>query len=540
MPSTSGKRAVAAAITTALVCGAAPGTAAAGPDHTRASVARRASTPAEWTTLRCGGASRTPVRDDAPIVVALTPARFVAGSMPASLFTRPASQDPTWQLTFYSFAWLRPLAKRAYDDGQHAALERLIAQVDASYRYNPDRGRNTLGWDEGTSLRRLENLNCLYALTRDARLARHMTTEANVLFGPRYYGPPRHGVHNHGLMANVRLVQAGRLTGRSAWVAKAGARMRSEADLAFSANGTALEQSAKYHVINMDMWNDAAGELNRIDRSDPTVARIKATVAKAQVVSRWFTEPDGNLVQLGDTTVMPGLKPRGHERPGVFRDDEAGFLLGRWSWKDPSTTYYSLRYGPGRWAHGHNDKGSVTWTASGARILVDSGYYSFDWTDPLAVRARAPQAHNVSWPLTGRLSERAPATLRSVRATPGRHGWRVSDRMYGMTHTRHVTADHAARSFAVADVYPARQRFRQAFHLDPRWGYRGSRGKTQTYTDGEGRTLTMTTTGSFRALKRGSSNPPQGWTHPSMGAAQANWEIVLEGTGRMTTTFTVR
>ena len=82
-------------------------------------------------------------------------------------------------------------------------------------------------------MRRLTALNCLYQLTADDRLVTPMTAEVGVLTGPRYYGPPYHKVHNHGLMANLAVLRA-RLLGRHAWISTALARMSTEAPLAFS------------------------------------------------------------------------------------------------------------------------------------------------------------------------------------------------------------------------------------------------------------------------------------------------------------------
>jgi hypothetical protein len=62
------------------------------------------------------------------------------------------------------------------------------------HRQNPDPGDSLYGWDEGTALRRLDVLSCLYALTRSSTLVAGMKADVAVLLGPRYYGPPHHPV----------------------------------------------------------------------------------------------------------------------------------------------------------------------------------------------------------------------------------------------------------------------------------------------------------------------------------------------------------
>src|SRR6185312_5854385 len=101
----------------------------------------------------------------------------------------------------------------------------IVDQALAFYAADPDPGTSTAGWDEGTSMRRLTALNCLYQLTADGRLVPAMAAEVAVLTGPRYYGPPYHKVHNHGLMANLAVLRAGRLLGRNAWISTALTRM---------------------------------------------------------------------------------------------------------------------------------------------------------------------------------------------------------------------------------------------------------------------------------------------------------------------------
>jgi hypothetical protein len=151
----------------------------------------------------CGPASKTPVTDDGELSVTLPPApAFVVGAVPAASWRRTPVTDPSWQLVFRGFMWLPELAKRAADDHQQVALSKIVDQALAFYVDDPDPGTATDGWDEGTSLRRLTALNCLYQLTADGRVARAMAAEVAVLTGPRYYGPPYHKVHNHGLMAN--------------------------------------------------------------------------------------------------------------------------------------------------------------------------------------------------------------------------------------------------------------------------------------------------------------------------------------------------
>ncbi len=495
--------------------------------------------------VKCAAPSRTRVVDGTPTRVSLPPAApFTVGSLGARQWKNPPSTDPSWRLGWYSFRWLTPLVQRAVDDGQTASARVMVEQLLRFYREYPDPGRAIVGWDEGNSLRRLENLNCIYALTKDKRLVAAMQTEANVLFGNRYYGPPYHPVHNHGLMANLRLIEAGTLVGRSDWVTRAQARVRSEARLAFSAAGTSNEQSATYQDINAEMWAQAADTLARLSprgEADPTVRQLRATVARARSVAQWLTEPDGNYVQIGDSTNTRGKSaPTRTER--AFRDNTAGFAAGRWSWSDPTTTYYTLRYGPARFGHGHPDKGAVTWSTAGVRVLVGSGYFGYDTTDRFVRWQQTPDSSNIAFPV-GATMNRGSMQMLSQAVRSGHHVWRVRSNVYPRTHTRSVNVNHRARSITVADHFAGRGAADQVWHLDPAWQLVSAPRNTRvaTFRHPSGRTLTMRTNGVVASAKRGATNPVAGWNFAKTGSRTAAWELrVRWHSGSATTTFTVR
>ena len=114
-------------------------------------------------------------------------------------------------------------------------------------------------------------------------------------------------------------------------------------------------------------------------------------------VSGWLTEPDGKIVLIGDADEQAGVT-----RPGAsarsFRDDEAGLGVGRWSWNDTATTYYTVRYGPPMRAHGQEDRDGVTWTPHGVRVLVNPGRYTYDPASRFIAYQDGPSSHNVAVP----------------------------------------------------------------------------------------------------------------------------------------------
>lgn len=485
----------------------------------------------------CGAPSATPVVDGQPIVVTLAPVTFTVGSIDPYVWRHPLNTDPGWRLWFEGFIYLPPLALRAYLDGATQSLNTMVEQVVAFHTQNPDPGLSRYGWDEGTAQRRLQTENCLYRLTSDPRLRPGMTADVAVQLGPRYYGPPYARVHNHGVMANLRMVRAGELLDVASWRTTAIGRLQSEAPLAFSPLGTTWEQSSGYHAFTMRLWDQAADLLRQHEPGSSAIAVIDAATDKANVVLTWMTEPNGDLVPVGDSNVAAG-EVRPESTAPVFRDDAAGWLVGRWSWRDPSTLYYLVRYGPPRWAHGHEDRGSVTWTW-GEQILVDPGYVDTDPTSTWWAWQWSAAAHNVA--ILGAV-RRPTAPVRVVAGTvqgPA-HAWQLEDDVYALHHVRALSISRVTRALIARDSFAGPGIFDQYWHLAPEWQLvsvaRDRR--TAVFTSSSGRRLTVTSSGIIAQVVRGATAPIAGWVFPATGQRVAAWQLRIRAVTRtIVTTF---
>jgi hypothetical protein len=491
---------------------------------------------------RCGDPAPDPVPDGEPIVVTIPPAApFTVGAIPAGYWKKPPVTDPAWRLTFRGLMWMKPLARRAAIDGQTGSLAALVAQAVAFQQQNPDAGTNDNGWDEGTSLRRLETENCLYSLTHAAALVPGMTMDANVLLGSRYYGPPFHPVHNHGLMANLQLVRAADRLGKPAWKTKAVSRMISEAPQAFSKAGIAYEQSSQYQTVNASLWNQGANLLEQTPGTMAPAAAIRRTVTAAYLAYAWMTEPDGGIVQIGDAEQAAGL-PVDLGAARVLRDDQTGWVIGRWSWTDPATPYYTIRYGPSRRAHGHNDQaGAVTWSADGVRVLVGPGMFSYDTASNYLAYQRGPQGQNGAVPDKGKPGSGSGAVSAS-RIRAATHNWTVRDTVFGQVHTRGVTVGRDAPSLVVADTFAKAALWRQSWHLDPQWTLvsAGANSTTLVFQHPSGSRLTVVTTGRVSSVLKGVTRPPAGWHFPAYGSRGPALEFTIRSYGKLCrTTFSV-
>lgn len=481
-----------------------------------------------------------PVPDGEPIVVSMAPAApFTVGAIPASVWREPMLTDPAWRLHFEAFMYLPPLAVRAAVDGSTLSLATMVDQVVAFHEQNPDPDESKFGWDEGTAQRRLAAENCLYDLSHDARLIPGMTADVRVQLGSRYYGPPNHPVHNHGVMANQRLVRAGEILDHPAWVTVALDRFQSEAPLAFSAKGTSWEQSSSYHQFNVALWQSVADQLVTQPEYAAAAAALRVTTSKAVAVEGWLTEPDGDLVQIGDSDRSAGDVAAAVA--GTFRDDQAGYAIGRWSNTDPRTSYYTIRYGPHRRAHGHDDRGGVTWSTLGTRVLVGPGRYVYG-VNPKATWRTTAVAHNVAIPTTGTYNDKAAAGIVASTIQAGARAYQLTEGLYGRAHMRTVDVLNSTHRLVIRDSYADGSAFHQYWHLDPSWRLVSApaAGTVLVFRTLAGKQLTITTTGRLSGLARGSNSPIAGWTFPRYGVELPSYQIALRSTSRsVVTTFTV-
>ncbi|MEO7268340.1 MAG: heparinase II/III family protein [Knoellia sp.] len=464
-------------------------------------------------------------------------ASWTVGAVPASWYSSPPTTAPVWNLYFRGFYWASELAPAFLAAGDTAGMEALIVSASKFHVVNPDKGTSVNGWDEGTNLRREEALNCLYrASGGDARLvpAIQAAAKANMDMN-RYYGLPNHQPHNHGAMANLALIDSADLLGRSDWRIYAANRLVRDSGGVWTQAGLTFEQSAAYHHYNSAVWSDIADLLATYPEAEMRTAagQIKAYVAKARGALSHLTTPDGKLIGFGDG--VPTAFQRTAQPSGTFRDDQAGVLTGRWSWTDPNTSFYLLRYGGPRRLHGHEERTSLVWSTEGVPVLIDPGTFSYD-PGIYTTFSKTPIGHN-SQLVRNRTFVPGNGVFVSSRSSSGSvHGMVTSDSQYGVAHTRSWRVDNANRMVTLSDTVAGVAT--TTAHLDSRWVLMSTSpdGKKLTYSDGNGRLLVVTGTFPLKAVK-GSTNPVLGWQFPKMGQRSHASQILMyptAGTSGMT------
>lgn len=475
---------------------------------------------------------------DTRISLTGSPRTFTLSSIPATWWANPPETSPVWRLYFQGLMWASPVV---YAQDDPVVTSRVIDLAAQFVSANRDPGTSTRGWDEGTNLRREQQLNCLYSMTQDPRLVPAITMSVAANLDPkRYYGLPNSLPHNHGLMANLALLESGRLLGKPAWRQTAITRLMRDSAGAFTPSGVSIEQASDYWWANSIAWAAVADLLDEqgTREATSTAASIRTRLITVRSALAYATTPTGALVPYGDSnTAQHEPTP---QRRGVFRDDAAGLITGRWTWSDPTTSFYLIRYGGRRWAHGHEDRGSIVWQTRGVPVLIDPGKFSYD-PGPYATFAKAPLAHATLIP-RGKATfvPSAAVTVSTTRFSGPAHTVVLRDKQYGAPHTRALVIDNAARSLTVSDSTTF-ARTTQTFQLDGGWAVRARSAdrKTARFTHAAtGRTLTVRSTYPL-ALYRGSTSPVLGWNFLTYGHRYPTYQVLVYGGTAVRTVFTV-
>jgi hypothetical protein len=526
---TLGAVAAAAALVAALLGATAPASAVSvlSPDWTAVADCE-APVPFDVVLVPSGGVTMSdPARDYV----------FDDSDLLAPAWQTPPGTDSVEHLELYGMQWMPSLLAALRDTDDVVRLQWLVTQVAATLRWRPDNGdRTDVVWSEGVNLRREQNLNCLYAVTQDPTLVPVLEAVAAANLDPdRYYGPPQRLPHNHGLMANLALLHTADLLSRADLRDAAVDRLRVAIDTSFTAQGVSIEQSTEYHREVVTMWAAAAADVRSIGGADPVALadHIDAVLARARSAYQHLVAPDGVPVPIGDlqaprTTVVP-------QRYTSFVDPYAGVLAARWSWSAPDD-FWTLRFGPGRRMHGHFDRTSLIWWATGRPVVVDPGTATYV-ASPQRTWSQSAVAHSTAVVRGSAFNPRAWVSLTSYTHRVSADTAVISGPLYGVAQTRRVVVDPVHDRMTVTDT--AALQVNQVWQLDSRWKLRGLNGSRTVarFTDPTGAVLLVTTTGRIASVLKGSPGLSGGWTfsYPPARQTPAARIVVVGGTTTSTT-----
>ena len=367
--------------------------------------------------------------------------------------------DPTWVLDFQQGSWIEQLISGYLAGGPKAgAYLHRAAQIAAGWLAAiPASARDPL------------TVVCIaQAFPGQAWITSQIAPTVN------WYAAHWQGAYNHGLTQDINLLRIGcaypatafggdALNWRNTAVAQITASFSPNPyGPAVDAQGAVNEQATLYENFVDNLWKIARPLLASCGYTLP--GWITARIAKLPVFLAYATQPDGNLVQIGDTYVE---QPARHPAPGsLVAVYGAGYVFGRSGWT-PSASFYSLRFGPGTEIHGHDDHMGLTYYARGRNLIVDAGHDGYAST-PYRTWLISPEAASTFVMPGVPFDPAAPTAL--VADTIGRYGqfYRFSDTAFGgILRERSVFVSQRPDLVVVFDQASGAGSYRQLWHLDP-------------------------------------------------------------------------
>ena len=314
------------------------------------------------------------------------------------------AKSRTWGFNVHTLAFLEPLL-REYDEtgnGEWLRMALNVAMDWISRHPDSDDESDPMAWyDMALALRtphllalamRVANVPELSdeTVVLAAELARHL----DELRRERAFNPS----NNHGFYTAAAQLHMARfapwLSGAESAQSQGVERMRTMASNQFSPDGVHLEHSPDYHRMLLSSFERAVED--GLITDEDTMQRV----SRAATVLGWMVQPDGNLVQFGDspetrmtirtaTSIDPetlfilkdgtaGAPPS--EEMKVFSDGGYAFVRS----PQPSAPgelaqsgYLAFSAGYHSRAHKHADDLNVVWYDRGHQILTDAGRFGY-------------------------------------------------------------------------------------------------------------------------------------------------------------------
>ncbi len=458
-------------------------TAAAG--WTPAQAGTRSATPSPADVKACGGLASFPAGTADEIMAGkLTIAPFPAVTIDPNRdgnidWAQDPFDNPTWVVDFQDGQWIEALVEAYLAGGPNAA----------AYQ---DRARTLLlGWlSQVPPVNQQPNTLICSAEAFPGQGWIH--NQIPVVLD--YQAANWQGAYNHGLKQDLQLLAAGCAYPADEWGGAAVqwrdvARQQmidsfepNQYGPVVDAQGVTNEQSTGYDNFNMGLWDTAEQDLAACGLSLPSW--MSARIALMPDFLAMATQPDGDLVQIGDTYA---IRPR--DRPGTplqyaytmgkagqvptqrVAVYQAGYVFGRSGWGTAQTfgdqSFYSLRFGPGTQIHGHADHMGLTYYARGRNLIVDAGHYGYANTPYRAYLLSPAAASDLVMPGVPFDSSAATRLIGQSIGTDGQFFEFYDTAFGGLPRYRSVYVDQDPDLVLVFDRASGASSYQQLWHLDP-------------------------------------------------------------------------
>ncbi len=332
----------------------------------------------------------------------------------SSLTVQLGSGDINWGQTqlgaqdarlLYSLKWVEELVREHRRFGDEAHLDRAIEIVLDFAADNPVEGGPDPddAWYPMFAGQRTTAIACVAAVTDHPGIDAALRSHAQWLSGIIGDLDP----WNQAIDPHLGLLMSGCELNQTSWRSQAYAALDGLVRQMIDAQGVMVDQAPGYGEFIWHRWGTVEGYVAECGLSAiPAIAERRDALLTWLA---WMSAPDGTVTPTGDSyrttepptpagspteyTVSKGAT--GTAPSGTIKMFDNGYVTGRSSWSNfEDSTYWTLRFGPGRNFHGHEDRGSVTFWADGEEVLIDSGHGGYGDTE-YRLDLMSAEAHNV-------------------------------------------------------------------------------------------------------------------------------------------------
>jgi hypothetical protein len=321
-------------------------------------------------------------------------------------------KKPSWYMWLHSLRWLGR-GIEAGGRGDRKALTHVMAIIHDWVQDNPYSWKGDIGAWEAT----MHRTNVLLCARQAVLTGLHVTKlpqqyawlDKALLDHAQFMIVNWSGKSNHGTDESIALFGVGCTLKRPELKSLAVERLTEAITTAIDPQGSTNEQSVGYGMFNYLLWGRATTALQRCGSDPgPVIGQRRAALSEWLALA---TKSTGELQQIGDAVRQKptgavgtsldyvaslgkhGTKPR--KRAAVY---DAGYVFGRTGWGETrpfaQESSYSIRYGPARTLHGHDDHMSITYSSRGRDILIDPGHSGYQ-LDKWQAWTKSQAAHNV-------------------------------------------------------------------------------------------------------------------------------------------------
>lgn len=308
----------------------------------------------------------------------------------------------SWGYNLHSWKFMDPVLARYADYGMPDDLEWAIRVAQSWWEFDQSStDPSSMAWyDMSQSMRmpRLAELT-IFAMQSELESTSGFLIDMCIAHLERAFDDASFNPgNNHGFYTAASNIEFGRLLPllpRSTELVLLGQqRLQTMINRQFASDGGHLEHSPDYHRM---LLSSVEGAITGGLTSDTT---LKERVRKAAYALGWMVQPNGELVQIGDTNQYnvdrEGLRSIDPHTDFILSDGRRGlpnatelFVMPETGYAfvrspQPKTeggrldsAYLSFQAGFHSRAHNHADDLSITWFDLGTEILVDSGRFGY-------------------------------------------------------------------------------------------------------------------------------------------------------------------